>query len=625
LGYSKVVVNKQAHKKNRLYALLVSLAVIDLVFQKNVSDPINPVKLWTMGLLASWAVANLLTGPDLSNLMNKSKPVKIYCCLLGALMLALLINFLVMPVKSIGLFGDAGRNLGFFYYLFLALVGVYTVSKVTIESIKDFYWLIFGLTFVLSIYGFLQHNNIDFVDWVTSYNPICLFTGNPDYAASLLGFFGVVSFAGIFLDFPKLVKIFLGAVVICDAVVIHFSQAFQGLAVLAIGIGIILLTVAFQRGKKLALGLLAIEVFIGLISFLGMIKIGPLGNYLYKASVIDRGYDWRAAVAMFKSHPWLGVGIDHYNGYFLQYRSPQYPLIYGYFQSGNNAHNVFLQFFATTGVFAGVIYSLIFLFISYRGYVALRMRSGVQQIMVAGIVAAWIGFFAQQVISIDFAAISLWGWVFGAVLVKLSVESPDDVGATSLFKNSNQGRSKARATLPKNSFSRPFTFGIAVVALIFVIVPMHRNNSQPFEFSQTPIPNIQGGREAYLNVANRVFNLPLLNPNYKVQVATDLAKHGFGNESIQLLKRSIASDSRNSNAYAVLADVYEHLKDLPSAIVYRKHLALFDPYGAENLLALENDYLLTGDKISAIATRDSILAMAPGTDVAKRAARLIAK
>jgi hypothetical protein len=317
--------------------------------------------------------------------------------------------------------------------------------------------------------------------------------------------------------------------------------------------------------------------------------------------------------------------IDHYNGYFLQYRSPKYPLIYGYFQSGNNAHNVFLQFFATAGVFAGVIYSLIFLFISYRGYVALRMRSGVEQIMVAGIVAAWIGFFAQQVISIDFAAISLWGWVFGAVLVKLSVESPDDVGATPPFKNSIQGRSKARAPLPKNSFSRPFTFGVALVALVFVIVPMHRNNSQPFEFSQTPVPNIQGGREAYLNLANRVFDLPLLNPNYKVQVATDLAKHGFGNESIQLLKRSIASDSRNTNAYAVLADVYEHLKDLPSAIIYRKHLALLDPYGAENLLAIENDYLVTGDKASAIATRNAILAMAPGTDVAKRAAALISK
>jgi hypothetical protein len=53
-------------------------------------------------------------------------------------------------------------------------------------------------------------------------------------------------------------------------------------------------------------------------------------------------------------------------------------------------------------------------------------------------------------------------------------------------------------------------------------------------------------------------------------------------------------------------------------------LAKLDPYGAENLLSLENDYLLTGDQHSALATRDSIMSMAPGTDVAHRAEKLLA-
>ena len=609
------MVSKQTHKSNRLYALLASLAIIDLVFEKNVSDPINPVKLWVMGLLATWAVANLLIGHDLRNLMKRSKSVKIYCGLLVLLILSLIINFLVNPVKSVELLGDTGRNLGLLYYLFLVLIGLYTVSKVTLASIKDFYWLIFGLTLTLSVYGFLQHYGIDFVKWVTSYNPICLFTGNPDFAASLLGFFGVVSFAGIFLDFSKAVKILIGILVIFDATVIHFTQAFQGLAVLAIGTGIVLLTAVFQRSKKIAFGVLTLELLIGFISILGMINVGPLGKYFYKASVVDRGYDWRAALAMFKSHPWLGVGIDRYNAYFLQYRSPKYPLIYGYYQSGNNAHNVFLQFFATAGIFAGLFYAVLIMFISYRGFVALKTRSGTEQLMVAGIFAGWIGFVAQQVISVDFACISLWGWVFGGVLIKLSFDCPNAAVAYRTSKN----------PIRNNSFWRPITFGVTLIVLAFIVVPMQRNNSQPFEFHQTPVPNFQGGREAYINVANRVFNLPLLNPNDKVQVATDLATHGFGPESIQMLKQSIATDSRNTNAYVILADVYEHLKDFPNAISNRKQLLLLDPYGAENLVTLENDYILTGNKIAAIAIRDSIIAMAPGTDVAKRAMALITK
>jgi putative inorganic carbon (HCO3(-)) transporter len=619
------VLSQKESWANRPYAILISLLVTEFAFEKNVSDPINPLKLSVLGVLAAWSIANLTSGRQFFNLLRRDKQITIYFMLLTGLMCAMLINFLVMPVKSIGLFGDSGRNLGLLYYFFLALIALYVLSKVNLQHIQDFYWLIFGLTLVLSIYGFLQHYKVDFVKWVTSYNPICLFTGNPDFAASLLGFFGILCFAGIFLDFSKAVKILIGILVIFDVIVIHFTQAFQGVAVLVIGMGIVLLAVVFQRSKKIAFVVLLLELLIGFVSLLGMMNIGPMGKYLYKASVVDRGYDWRAAVAMFKSHPWLGVGIDHYNAYFLQYRSPKYPLIYGYFQSGNNAHNVFLQFFATAGIFAGLVYLSLIIFISYRGYVAVKTRSGKEQLMLAGILAGWLGFVAQQLVSVDFAAISIWGWVFGAVLVKMSVDSPMVPSVDQALKTPKQGRSKGRSASPNNSVVRPIIFGISIIALAFLLVPLHRNNSQPFEFHQTPVPNIQGGREAYLALANRVFDLPLLNPNDKVQVATDLARQGFGPEAVKFLKRSIAVDSRNTNAYAILADVYEHLKDFPNAISTRKQLFSLDPYGAENLVSLENDYILSGERNSAITIRNLIIAMAPETDVAKRAIALITK
>jgi len=326
-----------------------------------------------------------------------------------------------------------------------------------------------------------------------------------------------------------------------------------------------------------------------------------------------------------KSHPWLGVGIDHYSGYFLQYRSAKYPLIYGYFQSGNNAHNVILQFFATCGLFVGLAYIALFVFISYRGYKALRIHSGTEQIMIAGIFAAWVGFVAQQVISIDFAAISVWGWAFGAALVKLSSSSLESAATGQSNKNLNQTKSYQKSRASRQAALRPLIFGIGLVALGSVVVPMHRNLSQPFEFHQTAIPNFEGGRQAYLSLASRIFNLPLLNPSDKLQVATDLAVHGFGPESVSFLKKTISLDPRNSNAHLVLADVYEHLKDYPNAIIYRLKVARLDPYGAENLLQLENDYLLEKNLDAARSIRDSIIRMAPATDVARRAEKLLAR
>jgi hypothetical protein len=65
------------------------------------------------------------------------------------------------------------------------------------------------------------------------------------------------------------------------------------------------------------------------------------------------------------------------------------------------------------------------------------------------------------------------------------------------------------------------------------------------------------------------------------------------------------------------------LKTPEKAIPFRKQLAMLDPYGAENLVSLENDYLITGDRSSAIATEKLVLEMAPGTNVANRAVRLL--
>jgi tetratricopeptide (TPR) repeat protein len=328
---------------------------------------------------------------------------------------------------------------------------------------------------------------------------------------------------------------------------------------------------------------------------------------------------------MFKAHAFFGVGVDRYAAYFLQYRAPKYPLIYGYTQTVTNSHNVFLEILATAGIFAGIAYIALILFVAYRAYVAIRNSSGREQMMIAGIVAGWIVFVAQSVISVDSLVISIWGWVLGGAIVALSLKDLQPTNSISVGRRpksiiSRKGKSPGTA-----SPYRGIVFAGSLIALCLIVVSMYRNETATARFSLIQSPTDPAGKDVYRAIAKKTFYQPLLNPNYKVNIALTMAKNGYGPEAITYFKETIKADPRNTNSYSLLALVYEDLKNPKEAIVYRKQLAVLDPYGAENLVSLQKDYLLTGDKSSAIAIRDSILAMAPGTDVAKRAAGLITK
>jgi O-antigen ligase len=601
------------------------LLFVVLAVQKGASDPLNPIKLWALGVLAIWCFAELATSKQARMQLRTISALRRFAYFLVSFVSIIFLALLLTPVKSVALLGDSGRNIGFLNYFFLALISLNVASKINVINVKGIYWTVFLLSLLLSAYGFFQHFKVDFLQWGNLYNPIILTTGNPDFAASLLGLFTVVAFAGLFIDFSKVTKVFLIALIPFNILIIYWTQARQGLVATGVGIGFLLLVFGWQKSKKLTFALLGAELLAGLFFILGTLQIGPLTKWAYKASINDRGYDWQAAVGMFKSHPCFGVGVDRYAAYFLQYRAPKYPLIYGYTQTVTNAHNVFLEILATAGIFACLAYIALIGFIAYRAYRALRNSMGKDQIMIAGIVAGWIVFVAQSVISVDALVISIWGWVLGGAIVALSLQASHVVLETSGGRVPKTGTARKRNAGDYGSSYKWIVFAGSLVALSLVVVPMYRNETATARFAQIQSPTDLAGKDIYRAIAKKTFNQPLLNPNAKATIALIMAKNGYAPVAISFFKETIKADPRNTDSYSLLSVVYENLKSPQEAIPYRKQLAQLDPYGAENLVSLENDFLLTGDKASAITTRDVILAMAPGTDVAKRAAGLITK
>ena len=605
----------------RFFVLPVLLGVVDLAFQKGAQDPLNPIKLLIAGILGLWLLSDLLVNKSVLNRNHRGLVTKVYLGLNLFFLLFLTLAALHTEIKSIGLLGDAGRNLGLLNYFILVLLSFYTYIRVDLFNLRSLYYVAFFLAFIFGIYGALQHFKLDVLNWKTPFNPIILTVGNPDFASSLLSIFAILSFAGCLIrPFGKL-KILLLALSVTLSVEIFWTHALQGLINLFLGLGVLGTVYTWQRSRAIGVGLCALGNVLVASAFFGSLKLGPLSKYLYKASVTDRGYDWKAALEMFKSHALLGVGLDRFGSFFPQFKDANYVKLYGYDQTVTNAHNVFLQLFATAGFFVGITYLALMVFIGWRSLVALQKYSGTEQILVAGLVAAWVAYLLQSIISPETLSISVWGWALSGAIVALSVGKPFSNPVN--FNTSSQGHK-----LPSKSdllYRRGMLFSLLVIFFMFLIVPIERNETATYRLVTSKVSGNSQEVENFKKLANDTFKSVLINPNYKVAIALAMGRNNFGPETVSYMNRAILSDPRTLLPYSYLASYYEYFKSPSEAIGYRTKLAKNDPWNAPNLVQLESDYLAVGDKISAKDTQALVLKIAPGTPEALKAKSLFLK
>ncbi len=389
------------------------------------------------------------------------------------------------------------------------------------------------------------------------------------------------------------VRALIGLQAIVTVMVINWSQARQGLLSFGLGAGIFLIIWIWQKNRLLG----RIASVGGILSFLlalaGIFQKGPLTHYLYKGSVTVRGFYWRAGIKMFLHHPWFGVGPDRYGAWFRSYRPAQYPMNYGYDLTSTAAHNVIIQIFATCGVFVGVAYLALLGFVIYRGAVAIRKNQGTNRLLIAGLLAAWVGYQSQSIVSIDNIGIAIWGWVLSGIVIGVSlIDLPQDGAINAKL---------VKRQLSLNSF-KPIISGAFVLAFLFLIIPQYRGESNTFHLSSFAVPTPaqgQANREAYHQVVVGDVTIPMLNPQYRLLMASDLAQAGYVDEGFAQINKEIAADPRDYGALGMEASFYEQLHKYNEAIVNRIKMYALDPWGARNLLQLGNDYLAIGDKVSA--------------------------
>ncbi|NBX49470.1 O-antigen ligase domain-containing protein [bacterium] len=314
-------------------------------------------------------------------------------------------------------FGTYGRNTGFLTYM--SFTGVLLLAFITsnLELVRRISEAIYLVGCATLFYGLIQYLGFDPFQWDNPYSPIVGTLGNPNFASSLLGLFGVILFSKIFNARAKDLAINF-ALLALTVWLIEKSDSVQGLFVLGLGI-FVLITLFLWKEKNwiifstllLVLGLLAT-----LIISISLVGIGPLSSFATNSTVVFRLDYWTAGLRMARNNLLLGVGIDGYGDYYREFRTLEAATRRGPEVVTDASHNIFIDLLVSGGLPLLIIYFAAILLV-LRSIFRILQNTNKFNPTIFGLFAIWIGHLAQSLVSINQIGLAVWFWAISGVIL----------------------------------------------------------------------------------------------------------------------------------------------------------------------------------------------------------------
>jgi O-antigen ligase len=428
------------------------------------NDPINIPKFFLLTLFAM-----TILGTALSQVRNFTHGLNKWFLVLATafiIQMFLVLLFSSAPFNQ-QFYGMNGRNTGALAYFALICIAIGASLIAKTSYVEKVVYALLGTGLLTVGYGFLQTTGNDPVKWNNPYNSMLGFLGNPNFSSSFLGITSVAAVAlglkvnaRIYLRISSVIYILLALYLIIK------SQSQQGVLVFAAGTAIVLylfirshsvLSKPIFRFAYLGFGSIA-----GLIVIMGTLNQGPLGDILYKVSVRQRGFYWRAAWEMMTANPIFGVGIDSFGDWYFPLRSAN-AAFYTPVTQSNSAHSIFLDL-GSGGGFPLYLINISLVVLTFIVGVKYLIRNKEFNWAFAAIFGAWIAYEAQSVISINQLGVGVWGWTLMGLIVGMEFNSRSKP-AESPTNTQNRGRI-VRKSKEKSFISSPQALG-AVIGLAF--------------------------------------------------------------------------------------------------------------------------------------------------------------
>ncbi len=420
--------------------LALGLAIITIfVYTHKVSDPVNSPKLLLLGIVA-FSSTSLLLIPNIKYLWRNYRFITF----------SSLIMFTTMIFSasqsdspfSQNWYGVQGRNTGILAHLAFILL---TLSILGLKAKKSFEKIIQGFLFAglaNIIYCLWVILFGDPVGWNNQYRSLLGTFGNPNFISSFLGIvFGILC-AYLAVSKRRLKEYFL--IIILMALIVYEifkTNSIQGFILVAVGLYInVLIFMRDQIQKTIFTSLLLIAgLIIGLLGIFGVLGKGPFASIVYQETFEFRKQYWLAGIKMGANFPLQGVGIDSYGDWYRQMRSPAAAITPGLEVVTNVAHNVYIDAFANGG-FLFLLTYLVPPILAFISVIKTIIKVERLDFTFVALVSGWTTYQIQSLISISQIGLSIWGWVFSALLIaypKVFVEKSIEVKSPKLKQSRN--------------------------------------------------------------------------------------------------------------------------------------------------------------------------------------------
>jgi O-antigen ligase len=522
------------------YVIFTSIGVSVFVSPWNSIDPVNLPKLVALGILSTIGI-----GLALSDLrFAKSRSSRILMIVLILFVAQLLLALILSPGDfSFHLYGTPNRNTGFLAYLFLSFLLFASAASASAAVLKKYAYSLLGVGTFLGLYGLGQWQGVDVFDYVNAYGSNVFATfGNPNFQSA---FMGMIAAVGLTLGISGQMKLVqrMGLIAICMLAISNiYLSSEQGYLNFLAGFLAAVLVYFFTKKKMiLAWTGLALSGLGGLLVLAGILNSGPLADLLYKSSLQARGFYWRAAVNMMIERPFFGVGLDGFGNWYRRARTESAAE----FNAGivsDTAHNIPLDIGSGGGIPLLIVY-LVILGLALSAIIRIINRSQDFDPIFASIVAGWVAYQAQSLISINQLGLGVWGWSLTGLLIGYELNTRD--------KSSNEQIKLSGKAVKKKEQIPASALLIAVVAGgigATVSLPPYMAANKYYKALQSGDGNILF-ESAYLKPYDRIRFL------YTAQI---LAENKLEDKAIQIL-----SDA--SKLYPDSFEVWQRWSGIPSA------------------------------------------------------------
>ena len=505
----------------------------------------------------------------------------------------MLILALMTDQRYTAFFGNYGRNNGWFQYFGFIVLFLLTALSFNFLTLNKLFNILIALGILIAVYGFLQYKDVDFLDYADTGFPMNTTFGNANFTSAFLGLASITLVWKISDLESKVFQILFAIILVGHIYVIFLSKSSQGLFVVAIGATLFIGLKFFTANKKDSAVFFSLFGFLSFMGLIGLFQIGPFSQFVYSTSTSYRGDYYRAAWRMFKSHPFTGVGIDSFGDYYRTYRDQVAAFRLGPNEVTSYAHNIFLQFMSTGGLFLALAYLVVMLFVIFAITHGFRKFQDKEKTLFSALVALWFAVQVQAQISIDQITLAGISWVLSGSIIALGFNR--EFISNKGFEPNTYSKKRHRAVTSSTLVSGALTLFLIVTSFAW-LSPIWRAEV-----------NIKQARMLYGN------NNDLEYLAEKKRLVLDAVAYAPGEIRYKLLASIVLSDAkdlelarqqlldayetnpRSYDAIELAAQVYELAGLVSEAIKIRIVASKMDPNDTENWLKLGKNYAQVGD------------------------------